>query len=560
VSGASNVANGMEDRARYFTVALLVLFVLLYVAPLAVRPLGSPDEVRYGAIAREMIVSGDWVSSRFNGVRYFEKPILGYWINAISFSAFGENPFALRLPVVLSTALTALVVFLMARRFVSAFAARLATAIFLTTVIVAGVGTFAVLDPFLALFVTVALAAWYAATAEPPGRRRLLYLALCGCACGAAFLVKGFIAWAIPVIVAGPHLALRRQWRTLATFPWLPIAVAVAVTLPWAVLIHLREPDFWHYFFWVEHVQRFAGENAQHPRPAWFYLACLPLIGWPWVLFLPAAAAGLRGEPPDDFRRYLILWVVMPFVFFSISKGKLLTYVLPCFAPLSILLAAGLERYFVKGGRRWFRAAAVCTATLFAALLVGLLVAQRGVRGSPLYSAAELPQLTALGAILAVGAASAAFACFSGRVRLRLGAIAVAGAASILPLHFVLPQRVVEQVAPAVAVARYASAAPDTVVVADSSLFGTAAWVLARDDIYVVSPGEISYGLSYPEARHRNLDARMLEELVAASAGRADILLIVEHDTARDIAPHLPANVSRAEYGSVVLFRIPRSV
>ncbi|HZF30489.1 MAG TPA: phospholipid carrier-dependent glycosyltransferase [Gammaproteobacteria bacterium] len=560
MSIAADVAHGMGGRTRHFVVAMLALFVLLYVAPLPLRPLGSPDEVRYGAIAREMIVSGDWVSPRFNGVRYFEKPVLGYWIEAISLSALGENAFALRLPVVLATALMALVVLLLARRFVSAFAARLATAIFLTTVIVAGVGTFAVLDSFLALFVTIALAAWYAATAEPPGRRRLLFLALCGCACGAAFLVKGFIAWAIPVIVAAPHLALRRQWRTLATFPWLPIAVAVAVTLPWAVLIHLREPDFWHYFFWVEHVQRFAGENAQHPRPAWFYLACLPLIGWPWALFLPAAAAGLRGEPPDDFRQYLILWVVMPFVFFSIAKGKLLTYVLPCFVPLSILLAAGLERYFVKGGRRWFGAAALVMAALFAALLVALVAAQRGVRGSPLYTAAELPQLLAFGTILAVGAASAAFACFSARVPLRLGAIAVAGVASILPLHFVLPQRVVEQVAPAVAVARYASAAPDTVVVADASLFGTAAWVLGRDDIYVVSPGEISYGLSYPEARHRNLDARMLEDLVAANAGRADVLLIVERDTARDLAPHLPANASRAEHGAVVLLRIPRSV
>jgi len=109
-------------------------------------------------------------------------------------------------------------------------------------------------------------------------------------------------------------------------------------------------------------------------------------------------------------------------------------------------------------------------------------------------------------------------------------------------------------------VARYAEAAPDTVVIADSSLFGTAAWVLRRDDIYVVSPGEISYGLSYPEARHRNLDARMLEDLVAASAGRADVLLIVELDTARDLAPHLPANTSRAEHGAVVILRIPRSV
>src|SRR5262249_12900260 len=274
--------------------------------------------------------------------------------------------------------------------FVSPFSANVAPVVFLTTALVAGVGTFAVLDSLLTLFLTAAVAAWYLAVLEPPGRRRVVYLVLCGGACGAAFLVKGFLAWAIPAMVAVPHLAARRQWRALFTLPWIPIATAVAVALPWSVLIHFREPDFWRYFFWVEHVQRFVGDEAQHAQPPWFFLEFLPLIGWPWILALPAAAIGLRGAPRDDFRRYLLLWTVLPFVFFSFSRGKLLTYVLPCFAPLSILVAAGLERYFSTDRRRAFRAAAMVVATVFAALLAGLIVAQRGVAGAPLYSATEM--------------------------------------------------------------------------------------------------------------------------------------------------------------------------
>src|SRR5215813_1182164 len=145
------------------TIALLVLFSLVYLLPLGVRPLSSPDEVRYGEIAREMIASGDWVSPHFNGVRYFEKPVLGHWLNAISVATLGESRFAVRLPVALATGLSALIVFLLARRFLSRSTAVLGSAIFLTTVIVSGCGSVAVLDAFLALFLTAAVGAYYVA-------------------------------------------------------------------------------------------------------------------------------------------------------------------------------------------------------------------------------------------------------------------------------------------------------------------------------------------------------------------------------------------------------------
>ena len=153
-------------------IALLVLFALVYLLPLGVRPLSSPDEVRYGEIAREMIASGDWVSPHFNGARYFEKPILGHWLNSVSVAALGESRFAVRLPVALATGLSALIVFLLARRFLARSTAVLASAIFLTTLIVAGCGSVAVLDAFLALFVTAAVGAYYVAVTAETRRER----------------------------------------------------------------------------------------------------------------------------------------------------------------------------------------------------------------------------------------------------------------------------------------------------------------------------------------------------------------------------------------------------
>jgi len=536
---------------------LVALYLLLYLLPLPVRPLASPDEVRYGEIAREMLVSGDWVSPHFNGVRYFEKPALGHWLNALALAAFGENAFALRLPVALATGLAALIVFALARRFLGASTALLATLIFLTTFLVAGVGTFALLDAFLALFLTAALAAYYVALRAAPAERRA-WLIACGVACGAAFLVKGFLALAIPVIVAAPYLATAKRWRELLTSPWWPIAVAIAVASPWSVLVHLREPDFWRYFFWVEHVQRFTADDAQHAEPFWYYLAYLPLTAWPWILLLPAAAIGLKqGGADRDFARYLVVWAALPFLFFSASSGKLATYILPCFAPLSILLAAGLERYLAAGYTRAWRLAGAAIALAFLALLGVLVAANGGLSGGGVFGAGEAGRFAVFAVSLVVGALGGAMAFGRRDRRLRIGGVVVAGVALLVPLHFALPQRALDNVAPGVAVARYAAGGADAVVVSDAPLFGTAAWVLKRADIYVVSPGEIDYGLSYPEAKQRLLDGPAFAALLAANRGRREVLLVCAPSTEEDVKRWLPRDARREQQGKVIVWRVP---
>jgi len=553
-------AGGLNHvNTRRSAVALLLLYLLMYLAPLGVRPLSSPDEVRYGEIAREMILSGDWVSPHFNGVRYFEKPILGHWLNAASLAALGENAFAVRLPVALATGLTALIVFLLTRRFLASSTAKLATAIFLTTLIVAGCGSVAVLDAFLALFVTAAVAAYYVAINETRRAHRLAYLALCGVACGAAFLTKGFIAWAVPVIVVAPYLVSRRDWRTLFTSPWVPLIVAVLVTLPWAVLVHLREPDFWRYFVVVEHLQRFAGDNAQHTRPPWFYVAFLPLTGFPWIWLLPAGVLGVRADGRQkELLWYLALWALMPLLFFSLAKGKLLTYVLPCFAPLSILLAAGLERYFAAGRQRAFRVAAGVVTAAFAILLALLGAAQAGAFGAAAYGANEHVQLAVMAALLVAGAGCGTIAFLGKRPEVRLAAMAGAGMAFFLPLDAALPQRALDAVAPSTAVALYAATPRDTVLVSDDWLFGAVSWVLERDDVYVVTSGEIEYGLSYPESRHRKLVGTMFADLIAANRDRHDVLVLCDPSTEHAIETQLPPTTQRSQDGRVRVLRIPR--
>jgi 4-amino-4-deoxy-L-arabinose transferase len=556
-SASSDASNDIVMRRG--AIALLALFALIYLLPLGVRPLSSPDEVRYGEIAREMIASGDWVSPHFNGARYFEKPVLGHWLNAISVATLGESRFAVRLPVALATGLSALIVFLLARRFLARSTAVLASAIFLTTLLVAGCGSVAVLDAFLALFVTAAVAAYYVAVAAEGRGERYVYLALCGIACGAAFLTKGFIAWAIPAVVAAPYLIARRDWRTLLTSPWVPLGIAILVSLPWGVLVYLREPDFWRYFVIVEHLQRFAGDNAQHPQPPWFFLAYLPAIGWPWIWLLPAAAIGIRDDNRHkNFLFYSALWAVMPLLFFSASKGKLLTYVLPCFAPLSILLTAGLERYFASGRTRAFRIAASLAAALLALLLALLAASQAGAFGAPAYGPGEHTKLATTATLLAVALACAVMAARSASARTAMVAFTGAAVAFFLPLDVALPQRAIDGFAPATAIAHYAATPTDTVLVSDASLAGAVSWQLNRQDVYVVNPGEMSYGLSYPEASQRKLDAATFAALIASNRGAHDVLVLCEPDTENEIDSQLPPSTQRSQDGRVRVLRIPR--
>ncbi|MGA8181695.1 MAG: phospholipid carrier-dependent glycosyltransferase, partial [Desulfobacterales bacterium] len=128
-------------------VAAFGIFVFLYILPLGIRPIIIPDESRYAEIPREMIASGNWIVPKLNGLRYFEKPVLGYWLNALSIELFGENAFAVRFPSAMATGLSAFIIFLLVRRFSGELSAEISAAlIFLTSFIVYGIGTFNILD------------------------------------------------------------------------------------------------------------------------------------------------------------------------------------------------------------------------------------------------------------------------------------------------------------------------------------------------------------------------------------------------------------------------------
>lgn len=329
---------------------LLILpafYVVLYLLPLNVPYLWQPDETRYAEISRGMAASGDWIVPRLLELRYFEKPVAGYWVNALSQLALGHSNFSARFGAAFSTGVSALLVFCLARLMRrEAGEAAIASLVYLSMIMVAGIGTYAVLDPMLAMWMTTAMLCSYPAlNAATPGKRAGAYVFL-GLACGMGFLTKGFIAPVVPACALFPAAVRQKRLKEFFTFGLLAVAAAVLISLPWSIAVALREPDYWRYFFWVEHIQRFAAEDAQHAEPFWYYLPVLAVAAVPWLGFLPGALLWgwkeRRSEYPSHRRSgafFLFSWTVMPFLFFSAARGKLPTYILPCMAPLALLMA-----------------------------------------------------------------------------------------------------------------------------------------------------------------------------------------------------------------------------
>lgn len=526
------------------SLGVIVLFFLLYIAPLGVRPIIVPDESRYAEIPREMISSGDWVVPHLNGVRYFEKPVLGYWLNAASIVLFGENAFAIRLPSAIATGLSALMLFFLMRRFAGGYSAGIVSAtVFLTYLEVFGVGTFSVLDSAVSMFVTAAMIAFFFAYMEDMTAKKMGLLVLMGIFCGLAFLTKGFIGFAVPVVAIVPFLIWERRWKELFWMPWMPIIGAILVALPWAVMIHLREPDFWNYFFWTEHVQRFMSDHPQHPRPFWLFIPILVGGALPWTVLFPAVISGVGNTRiRSSIIRFAICWLLFPFLFFSFSHGKLGTYILPCFPPLVILIAIGLLDYFEGPKKRAFilgvRILAILTGILAVALVVSQVADFVGLR-------AYGPLETWKWVLGAAGLMAWSWLLgYSVRLLNFKKQIVLCSAAPFLFMfsaHFIMPDLSRTRKAPGEFLLSHANRIrPDSVLVANG-LERAVCWFYRRDDVYVVgNGGELSYGLSYDDSGHRLLAAGQLKKLIEDTHGEKEVVLITDTKHYSRYRPLLP--------------------
>ena len=353
--------------------AACLLLLLLW--NLGGSPLLEPDEGRYSEIPREMLASGDFVTPHLDGVLYFEKPPLHYWLTALAIRVLGLSGFAARVwsavfglaGIAVAWRLGALVG---GRR--AGFVAALALG---SSPLWVAVGRLATLDMTVTFFLTATLACFWFAH-EASDRRRAL-LAWHGMFAAAAFavLAKGLIGVAIPGAIVFLYLLATGRWRLLRTVPWLTGAVLfLALAAPWHALAAVRNPDFLWFYFVHEHLLRYATPIAERHEPVWYFLAVVALGCAPWSGLVPSAArllpwrrwhAGLAESRAETF---LMIWAGFVVVFFSASQSKLIPYVLPALPPLAVLVGLVVDRVWAGTlpSTRWERAGLVAGGALAA--------------------------------------------------------------------------------------------------------------------------------------------------------------------------------------------------
>ena len=539
-------------------IGLILLYMLVYLVPLDVRPLSIPDETRYAEIPYEMLISDDWVTPRLNGLRYFEKPPLGYWLSAISISLLDQSNFAVRLATALGAGGTAWLLYLFSLRFfANRQTATLAAFVYLTFMVVYLLGTHATLDTLFSLFLTAGIISYATATLEQhPGRARFYWLG-CGVSLGCAFLTKGFLAFAVPVIVLVPWLIWQRQWRALFVKGWMVVFIAVAVVLPWALLVHFREADFWHYFFWIEHIKRFTADNAQHKEPFYYFMLWFPIMAFPWTFFLPAAFVGhVKSINPGNkvINRLLWLWMLVPFLFFSSSSGKLGTYILPCFPPLAILVANGLHRYFQDGSRpRLFNWAVVLNLLVFAGLLFLFTYLQLTDNANAVYGDDESLKFWILQASIVIALLVGMISLRQTNWRIRLASMAFFLLPILVLATVSVPTRIMEKKTPGEFILEIAPLVDEnTMIVSDGTMFRALNWYLDRRDVYMLSGNEVTYGLGYPDSAHRRLNPESMR-LIIQKRQQQPIALFCHYDCPEGIEELIPPGSLQRSFGSFSL-------
>lgn len=332
---------GTKRELLYFGI-LLVVCLLAFFAFLGHRPLWDVDEGMHAVTAREMVVTGDWITPRFNGEAFYDKPPLFNWLTAISFKGLGFTEFAARLPVALLGLGCVLVTYLLGRRMAGARVGFLAAAILAANPEMIVLSRAVVHDMALAFFLLLALFFLHGAIGQADGRGPRL---LAGYACmGLAVLAKGPIGVLLPGLIMAVFLFLEKRLalaRRLISGWGLLLFLAVAG--PWYLLVMRQHGDYARYFFIQQNVMNFlSAAKARHAEPFYYYLPVLLGGFFPWAALLPLAVArGFRAWRRDgrEDRLFLLIWCGVIFFFFSAAQSKLATYILPMFPAMALLTA-----------------------------------------------------------------------------------------------------------------------------------------------------------------------------------------------------------------------------
>jgi 4-amino-4-deoxy-L-arabinose transferase-like glycosyltransferase len=327
---------------------LLITVALIWFANLEYRTLIKPDEGRYAEIPREMVVSGDWVTPRLNELKYFEKPPLQYWATATAYTLFGEHQWTSRLWAGLTGFAGILLVWFAGLRLFGREAAGYAALLLSSSLLYVLMAHINTLDMGVTFFLTLGIVGLLLGQAQADRKKQRNWMLVAWAGLALAVLSKGLMGLVLPGAALFIYCVVQRDFGVLKRMHWLPgLAVFFAITVPWFVLVMKANPEFFERFFIYEHYTRFTTKTHGRYQP-WYYFIPILLAGaLPWTVLMfdsmfRCVVGGGRGRGlPDKMfntQRFLLIWAVFIYAFFSVSGSKLPSYLLPMFPALALLM------------------------------------------------------------------------------------------------------------------------------------------------------------------------------------------------------------------------------
>ncbi|GAB2880068.1 glycosyltransferase family 39 protein [Paraburkholderia jirisanensis] len=329
---------------RTAVLLLLIALAVIWFVPLGWRHLLPSDEGRYAEMAREMFVTGDWITPRYNGYKYFEKPPLQTWANALSFAWFGLGEWQARLYTALTGFAGVLVV-----GYTGARVFNTATGVFAALVLAVSpywnlMGHFNTLDMGLSFWMELSLCALLLAQRPNlPGGAARGWMWVCWGAMALAVLSKGLVGLILPGAVLVLYTLIARDWALWRRLYLVSgLIVFFAIVTPWFLLVQERNPEFFNFFFVVQQFRRYLTPEQNRPG-AFYYFVPVLIVGFlPWLSVILQSLRRALQTPrqANGFAPVLMLlvWSGFIFLFFSASHSKLLSYTLPIAPALALLI------------------------------------------------------------------------------------------------------------------------------------------------------------------------------------------------------------------------------
>ncbi len=363
----------VEQLGSYSPIRLLIfsavlIAILLFLCPLGLGiPLVDPDEGLHASIAQEMVEKGDWITPRFQGEAFLDKPILFTWSQAVSLRLFGMSEAAVRLPGLLFGLAAMITTGIIGWRIFSPIAGFFAAILYGTMILPMILVQLPVHDVALIPFASLAiLFFWEADRASGFGRKAILTVAI-GVLLGVTCLTKGLVGVGLVGVAYGSYLLVTRRLTVEACVRGgVALSIAGLTALPWYLAMEARVPGYLHYYFVERHLLGLATESQRHSdKPFWFYLPILLGGALPWGVYLPVAVRdwwakrGLAEKPPANGGTTLLwCWLIACGILLSAAGSKLVTYIWPVLPPIAILAASVwarlLDGSLSEPARRWF--------------------------------------------------------------------------------------------------------------------------------------------------------------------------------------------------------------